>query len=345
MDKLYNYQGTRLEIGGGSQNLNCKIIAHRGYHAVAAQNTIAAFVDAAEAGFTWIEIDIRKTADGMYVMSHDNTVTMYNNGSAVSVTVSTANYSVIKSYTWDAAGVYKLCTLQAVFNAMKLYDMRMILDLKNGSNAEVMEIAALSGAVDRVMLTWKSGDSYDLYKKYDTVPVRIYASYYSQMLGMMENTVNPLYADMNVQGANNDHISKALAAGVPLIFSGCTLENAAYWQVLASGVMANADLNIPYDVFRDTLDVDYDVVANITASVSSLNVSVGGSLSLTAQSDISTPGGYVYAYTVDPTVATVSQTQWGKNITLSVAGVSSGATTLRLFTGSGAVVNIPVSVT
>lgn len=325
------------------RQINCKIIAHRGYHVTAAQNTIAAFKAASDAGFNWIEIDIRKTADGIYVMSHDNAVTLYNNGNEVSVTIGNANYSTIKNYTWDSAGQYKLCTLQAVFNAMKLYDMRMILDLKSGSNAEIMELAVLCGAVDRVMLTWKSADSYDLYKKYDSVPVRIYASHYDNILAMQENTANPLYADFNTQG-DYQAIPKALAAGLPLIFSGCTLENKNIWQVLANGVMANNNLNISYEDFVEALDVDYDVVASITASASSVSVSAGGTANVTASSDVTTPGGYVYAYTLNPAVATVVQSTWGNSISTTITGISSGTTTLRLFTGSGEVKDIPVTV-
>ncbi len=326
------------------RQINCKIIAHRGYHVTAAQNTIAAFKAASDAGFNWIEIDIRKTADGFYIMSHDNSVEMYNNGSAVSVTVSSANYSTIKNYTWDSAGKYKLCTLQAVFNAMKLYDMRMICDRKSGSNAEIMEIAAMCGAVDRVMLTYNASDDINLYKKYDSVPVRYYASNYNTILYLQENTVNPLYCDMNVQSTDNSVIQNALAAGIPLIFSGCTLENKEKWVVLASGCMANNSLNISYEDFVEALDVDYDVVASITASASSVSVSAGGTANVTASSDVTTPGGYVYAYTLNPAVATVVQSTWGNSISTTITGVSSGTTTLRLFTGSGEVKDIPVTV-
>lgn len=342
MDKLYDYQGSLLEIGTG-RNINCKIIAHRGYHATAMQNTIEAFKEASEAGFNWIEIDVRRTADGIYIMSHDNSVTMYNNGSAVSVNIASANYSTIKNYTWDSTGKYKLCTLQAVFNSMKLYDMRMIIDLKSGLNAEVMELATLSGAVDRIMLTYKSGDSLDLYTKYDSVPIRIYASYYDAILNLQENTTNPLYADFNTQG-DSGAIPKALAAGVPLIFSGCTVDNQKIWQVLASGVMANNNLNISYDSFINMLSIDYDVVATITPSSQNVSIITNGTASISATSNVMTAGGYIYGYTLNPKIATVVQNTWGASVSFTVTGVAAGETTLRLFTGSGEIVNIPVTV-
>lgn len=343
MNKLYDYQGNALDVGWGSRDINCKIIAHRGYHAVAAQNTIQAFEDASVNGFNWIEIDVRKTADGIYVMSHDNAVTMYNNGSAVSVNIASANYSTIKNYTWDSTGEYKLCTLQAVFNAMKLHDMKMIVDLKTGSNAEVMELATLSGAVDRIMLTYKSGDSLDLYTKYDSVPIRIYASYYDAILNLQENTTNPLYADFNTQG-DYGAIPKALAAGIPLIFSGCTVDNQKIWQVLASGVMANNNLNISYDSFVDMLSIDYDVDATITPSSQNVNVTTNGIASISATSNVVTAGGYIYGYTLNPKIATVIQNTWGSTVSFEVTGVATGSTVLKLFTGSGEIVDIPVTV-
>ena len=349
---VYDINGNLLAGGsGGSSDINCKIIAHRGYHVTAKQNTISAFKAAAEAGFSWIEIDIRKTVDGIYVMAHDATVTLYNNGTATSVTIASSNYSTIKNYTWDSAGQYKLCTLQAVFNAMKVYDMKMICDRKSGTNAEIMEIASLCGAVDRVMLSYTSYSSAlsdaDLLNKYDNVPIRVWATdnTYESYLQLKEAISNPIYADVNATNVtSNTSLNIHLACGVPIIFSGCTTANTSIWQVLASGVMANADLNITYEQFYDYLDVDYDHATTIAPSTNSVSVSVNGTQALTASSDYSGAGGYVYAYTLDPTVATVTQSTYGQSVSLTVTGKKAGTTTLRLFDGCGEIVNIPVTV-
>lgn len=333
-----------------STQINCKIIAHRGYHSVAKQNTIPAFKAASDAGFTWVEIDIRKTADGIYVMSHDNAVTMYNNGTAVSVNIANSNYSTIKGYTWDASGVYKLCTLQAVFNSMKLYDMKMICDRKTGTNAEIMEIAAMCGAVDRILLSYGSfADALadvDLLNKYDNVPIRCYplATGYASYLLLKDRIANPIYADINSTNVNNTTISTALACGVPIIFSGCTTENYNIWSVLASGCMANLDLNITYDEFYNLLNADYDHATTITPSANSLSVTVGGTGTMTASSDYGQQGGWVYGYTINPAIATVVQNTFGQNASFTVTGVSTGSTTLRLFDGCGEIKNIPVTV-
>ena len=342
---IYDVNGN--ELIQNTTQINCKIIAHRGYHSVAKQNTIPAFKAASDAGFTWIEIDIRKTADGIYVMSHDNAVTMYNNGTAVSVNIANSNYSTIKGYTWDSSGVYKLCTLQAVFNSMKLYDMKMICDRKTGTNAEIMEIAAMCGAVDRVMLSYGSFaralEDVELLKKYDNVPIRIYPSAYSDYLALKDEISNPIYADYNATG-NYGSIATALACGIPIIFSGCTTSNYRIWSVLASGCMANLDLNITHDEFYNLLNADYDHVTTITPSANSLSVAVGGTGTLTASSDYGQQGGWVYGYTINPAIATVVQNTFGQSVSFTLTGVANGATTLRLFDGCGEIVDIPVTV-
>ncbi len=47
------------------------VIAHRGASAAAAENTLEAFRLARELGADWVELDARRSADGVVVVSHD----------------------------------------------------------------------------------------------------------------------------------------------------------------------------------------------------------------------------------------------------------------------------------
>jgi glycerophosphoryl diester phosphodiesterase len=47
------------------------VIAHRGASAAFPENTIEAFLGAAEHGADWVELDVRRTADGVLVVHHD----------------------------------------------------------------------------------------------------------------------------------------------------------------------------------------------------------------------------------------------------------------------------------
>ena len=56
-----------------------KIIAHRGLSGIETENTNSAFVAAGNRSYWGIETDIHKTADGVYVVFHDdNTIRMTN---------------------------------------------------------------------------------------------------------------------------------------------------------------------------------------------------------------------------------------------------------------------------
>lgn len=49
------------------------VIAHRGASAVAPENTVAAFLEAARQGADAVELDVRRTRDGVLVVAHDPT--------------------------------------------------------------------------------------------------------------------------------------------------------------------------------------------------------------------------------------------------------------------------------
>ena len=344
---IYDKNGNKLQA---NEKINCKIIAHRGYHVTAKQNTIDAFKDASKAGFNWIEVDIRKCNDNIYVIAHDASVTLYNNGSPISVDIPNANYETIKNYTWDVAGQYKLCTLQAVFNAMMIYDMNMICDLKNGTNTDIMKIASLCGVVDKVLLSYQSFSSAyndrDLLSKHDNVPIRCIPSDYANFATLASAISNPIYADVNASDTTHyqQYLNIALSCGIPIIFSGCTTSNYDIWSVLANGCMANLNLNITYEQFYDLLNKDYDNASTITPSVQSISVASGETRELTGTSNLDGAGGYVYGYSENPSVASVKQTGFGKTTTITVTGKSSGSTNIKLFDGCGEIVTIPVTV-
>lgn len=56
------------------------VIAHRGAHAAAAENTLAAIEAAIELGCDYVEVDLRTTRDGELVLMHDRMVDRTTNG-------------------------------------------------------------------------------------------------------------------------------------------------------------------------------------------------------------------------------------------------------------------------
>jgi glycerophosphoryl diester phosphodiesterase len=57
-----------------SRSLKRNIVAHRGSSLRFPENTLAAFSGAVREGADWIELDVRRTREGVYVLNHDPTI-------------------------------------------------------------------------------------------------------------------------------------------------------------------------------------------------------------------------------------------------------------------------------
>lgn len=64
----------------GKLTFNPPVIAHRGASAYAPENTMQAFVKAAQLGIKWLEFDVMLTSDKVPVIFHDETLNRTTNG-------------------------------------------------------------------------------------------------------------------------------------------------------------------------------------------------------------------------------------------------------------------------
>lgn len=75
-------------------------IAHRGYSAVAPENTIVAFDEAIRLGCQAVEFDVRLSADGVPVVIHDDTVERTTNGSGQVQDLTKLDLSRLDAGSW-----------------------------------------------------------------------------------------------------------------------------------------------------------------------------------------------------------------------------------------------------
>lgn len=351
MAYLYNANGLPL-----NHRTNCQIAAHRGYFVKSFQNTSASFLEAMENGFTWIEIDIHQCSDGVYVLGHDTTVTLYDKGAAVSVSLPDSEYNTIKGYTWDSAGKYPIETLMGAWNNLKTKDIWYICDLKTGNNADLVSIASMTGMLDRIMLTYRSMTVIEqelvLLNKHKYIPIRIAPSGYTDELiaafaEIRSSVTNPVYININASTPfrKEQVMPLSLALDLPLVFSDCTKNNQNVWCVLASGVMAEGSNNISYLDMVDMLTHEYTGDVNITVSADTASVAAGATQTLTASADADDVSGYLYVKPLNPFVATVFQRSFGNSISLEIKGIAAGETSVRVFNGAGNFRDIKVNVT
>ena len=127
------------------QGSHVKMIAHRGLSGLERENTCAAFVAAGNRETYWgIETDIHCTADGKFVIIHDDTTTRV---SGETYTVEETDFDTLRSVRlldkhtdgirWDLV----LPTLEEYISICKRYEKIAVLELKNPMPEEaVVEI-------------------------------------------------------------------------------------------------------------------------------------------------------------------------------------------------------------
>lgn len=116
------------------------LIAHKGYSAVAPENTLAAVKEAGKANFCGCEFDIRPTADHEWIVMHNSSVDQMTDGTGK---ISELTLSEIKSFTIDSGNGIdkynkeKIPTLVEMLDECKKYNLYPVIEIKSGNEEEI----------------------------------------------------------------------------------------------------------------------------------------------------------------------------------------------------------------
>lgn len=113
---------------------NTKMIAHRGLSGIELENTNAAFIAAGNRSYFGIETDVHKTADGKFVVHHDD-----NTGRLcdVDVTIEETSFEELRKlhlndkYEDMTRADTLIPTLKEYIATCKRYEKKAVLELKN----------------------------------------------------------------------------------------------------------------------------------------------------------------------------------------------------------------------
>lgn len=149
---------------------NMELIAHRGYSQIAPENTIPAFIAAANSGFGAVECDIQWTKDSVPVILHDSTINRtarYKNGwkPLLPKKCSNLNYQDLLNFDF---GIWKgkeyegtkIPTFSEFIDCCSEYNLKTYVELKQTSNfnaekaEKLVDIVKQAGLEDKV--TWVS---------------------------------------------------------------------------------------------------------------------------------------------------------------------------------------------
>lgn len=348
----FRFYDTKSQKVNVDYDRNFLTIAHKGYGGSGLANSLQSFVNAAEAGFRAVEIDCRKTSDGVYVASHNDTLTLYSSGTGASYTISTSAWSSLKGKTIDSTGLYPIATLASIFNTLKRYKIDyFVIDLKAGTTDEIMELARRCGVAGQIMLSYYTAQSFmddiDTLKKYPDVAIRFTPLLTKTQFDTIRAAIhNPLFADINVyEGGYGTYIPNALSYHVPILCAGVADSSKDRMAPIASGAMSNLTLQYSPKDFIDMISLDFSKLPTLTPDANSVNVAVGNNTTVNVSTSIDEPACWAFGYSSDLGVFSVQQTAFSASAAFKITGVNAGSGYLIVFTATGEQVNIPVTVT
>ena len=142
--KIDSIKNTQIE-----DKEDIKLIAHRGYRAVAPENTLPAYEEAGKAGFWGAECDIYRTIDGVWVLHHDPvTYRMMDKSGYIELMTydQLMKYNYSNGHNIDKYPNLKVCKLEEFFKACEKYGMTAVVEIKYNHTImhfdELVEIAS-----------------------------------------------------------------------------------------------------------------------------------------------------------------------------------------------------------
>lgn len=134
------------------------VVAHRGYAAAAPENTLPALAAAALSGATWVEFDVRTTADGVPVVLHDRSVDRTTDGSGPVAELCIDEVERLDAGSWfsPAYAGARVPRLSQVLDLLAPLGAALLLEIKPPATAEQVKavVAQLDerGLPDRTVL-------------------------------------------------------------------------------------------------------------------------------------------------------------------------------------------------
>lgn len=191
---------------------NARIVAHRGLSRIERENTNAAFIAAGNRSYYGIETDVRKTADGHFVLNHDGNLTRIAGEDVVVEEVTLQQLQAVLLTDTDGTRDRQDLRTPLLGDYIKLckrYEKHAVLELKGLFNQEdVQQIV-------------------DIIKSYDYLDQVTFISFYFDNLVFLKNILPDQSAQFLERELTDEVISRAAAhkMDVDIKYTALTPEN------------------------------------------------------------------------------------------------------------------------
>ena len=145
-------QATLLRAADGGSHKTVLVVAHRGAHKTVPENTLASLEKAIELGVDYVELDVRRTKDGVLVLMHDASVNRMTNGKGKIEDLTSAEIRKLDIRSKSAAaGGQKIPTFDEFLERAK-GRMKLYVDHKQAPPAEVLALIEKHGMLKDVVV-------------------------------------------------------------------------------------------------------------------------------------------------------------------------------------------------
>ena len=130
----------------------CDVVAHRGFSAVAPENTLASITRAIEAGADGCEFDVYRCRDGTVVLMHDATVERTTSGRGKLADLTLAELKQLDAGRWKAPEYtgQKVPTLEEALQRLKSSGCQAVIEIKmEGISQQVVDAVRAAGMLDQ----------------------------------------------------------------------------------------------------------------------------------------------------------------------------------------------------
>lgn len=226
------------------------IAAHRGYHVIAPENSVAAINAAVALGIEMVELDVRTTKDGILILMHDATLSRTTSGSG---TVAETNYAQLEDLlllTDDGeTTTYTIPTLEQALKAAK-GKIFVDLDVKVADYQSVLDVIQKTGTNEQVMVLADDVSTFDDLEVTDGFFLNAVCHSQTELeTFLLDSQIPMLNLTQNVVTADN---TQAITAAGKLSFRGMTGDMD---EELVAGEYST--LNGVLTVHPDILHTDY----------------------------------------------------------------------------------------
>ena len=194
---------------------NALIIAHRGVSGIEPENTVSAFIAAANRSYFGIETDVHRTKDGKFILTHDDNAKRVSGVDLVIEDTDFDTLSKIKLFDTDKASYRSdlyFPALKEYIAICKKYGKAAVLELKNSFSEEdigaiieeIREVGYLDGTI---FIAFDINNLHHVKKFSPEQNVQFLASKYTNPEGYLEQALKHGYdLDLNYQMVDKELI-------------------------------------------------------------------------------------------------------------------------------------------